>query len=261
MIEQFSRINGFSRINDSFISFSCKAFCCLALIALMPICANATTITKYQNWENLEFLPGQTFRNYSPAEFNNAISDWYVNSSNRDGYGVEHQHSQITWGQSGTNDDFLELDLQFTEDSPQIYTGFSTADGQGLGLISIDFELAGRPDLDESKNLSLYGRFDGGEWQTFDSYSILSGNSLYPDFTNYTFSLALDHLFSGIFEFGFACTDCANTPGYGILLGDVTANYTVQDLPSSEVPEPGTLLLLSAALTGVAKRKRKRARA
>lgn len=227
------------------------------LFACAPLSAHALTITKHENWENLEFLPGQTFRIYTPAQFHNAIPNWKVQAAPGSSYGVEHQHSRITWRQAGTNDDFLELDSQAFAGQPQVYTEFDAANNYDITKVSIDFNAAGRPDYHATSNLVLYGRIDDQSWKKLDSFSIFGATSTYPNFSPYSFSLNFAGLMVNSFDFGFACTNCGGNGGYGPLLGSVTARYTVEAGTSTEVPEPATVLLLSAALGGAARRRKK----
>lgn len=222
--------------------------------------AEATIVTVRENWERLEFEPGDTFRVYSAAEFNKAIPKWQVNTNARNGYGVEHQHSLLTWHQPGTNNDFLELDRQFEVNEPQIFTGYSTAKNQGLESIDFSFQAAGRPDLNSARTLALYGRENEGQWKRLDSFSIFGGNDQYPEFSLLTYTLQFSKLFTGTYEFGFGCTNCGSKAGFGPLLGTVTAAYDVRSLPrdgggGTAVPEPSTLLLVGTAIAGIAKRR------
>lgn len=234
----------------------------LSIIVITVICglalqpANAETITTYENWERLEFRPGERFRLYSAGEFNQAIPEWQANSSSS--YGVEHQHSGITWGQTNSNDDFLELDLSYSTPQPQIFTGFQTDPDEELTSVSISFDAAGRPDLNERRDLVLYGRENSGSWNVLESFSILGGGSQFPVFSEFSYVLSFTDAFTGLFEFGFGCSNCETRPGYGPLLGDVTARYNVDAAGgSAPVPEPSSMLLLGAATAGILRKKNK----
>lgn len=233
-----------------------------ALVAFSPRSASADIIQVVENWERLEITdPNATFRNYTAAEFNQAIPEWRADTY------VELQHEGRTWG-GNRNDDYLEIDLELTS-TPQIFTQFVTAENQGLDSVQFIYDTAGRPVADHhlTQRLALYGRYNGGAWYTLDSVDVEPSNASVPIFSTREYLLSFLAPFTGTFEFGFGCVDCSARRGYGPLLGTVRALYDVDAISSggaggggneapTEIPEPATALLFGSALFMLQKKRK-----